>query len=93
MEETPGHPRVQMFREIIHLQREPGETVRDAISRVNGKLNRLEAVMEERSIDLHKLLRKNRLLEILGDDYPSLKEHLFLTAGSTHPGSHRTDRY
>ena len=54
----------QMFREIIHLQREPGETVRDAISRVNGKLNRLEAVMEERSIDLHKLLRKNRLLEI-----------------------------
>ena len=71
----------QMFREIIHLRREPGETVRDSISRVNGKLNRLEAAMEEKSIDLHKLLRKNRLLEILGDDYPSLKEHLFLTEG------------
>jgi len=37
--------------------------------------------MEEKSIDLQNLLRKNRLLGILGDDYPSLKEHLFLTEG------------
>ena len=70
-----------MFREIIHLRREPGETIWDSISRVIGKLNRLEAIMEENSIDLHKLLRKNRLLEILSDDYPSLKVHLFLTEG------------
>jgi len=70
-----------MIREIIHLRREPVETVRDSISRVNEKLNRLEAAMEEKSIDLHKLLRKNRLQEIPGDNYPSLKEHLFLTEG------------
>jgi len=32
-------------------------------------------------INLSALLRKNRMLEIIGVDYPALREQLFLTEG------------
>ena len=48
------------------------------ISRIQHKLNRLDALLLERKIHLSALLRKNRMLEIIGVDYPALREQLFL---------------
>ena len=71
----------QMLRDVMNMRKEADESVRDCISRIQHKLNRLDALLLERKIDLSALLRKNRMLEIIGVDYPALREQLFLAEG------------
>ena len=71
----------QMLRDVMNMRKEADESVRDCISRIQHKLNRLDALLSERNIDLSALLRKNRMLEIIGVDYPALREQLFLVEG------------
>ena len=66
----------QMFRDVMNMRKEAGESVRDCTSRIQYKLNRLDALLLERKIDLSALLRKNRMLEIIGLDYRALREQL-----------------
>ena len=65
----------QMLRDVMNMRKEAGESVRDCTSRIQHKLNR-SIVTVERKIDLSALLRKNRMLEIIGVDYQALREKL-----------------
>jgi hypothetical protein len=56
----------QMLRDVMNMRKEADESVRDCISRIQHKLNHLEPLLLERKIDLSALLRKNRMLEIIG---------------------------
>ena len=71
----------QMLRDVMNMRKEADESVRDCISRIHHKLNRLDALLLERKIDLSALLRKNHMLEIIGVDYPALHEQLLLAEG------------
>ncbi len=70
-----------MLREVMNMQKEADESVRDCISRIQHTLNRLDALLSERRIDLSALLQKNHMLEIIGVDFPALREQLFLAKG------------
>jgi len=65
----------------MNMRKEVDKSVCDCISRIQHKLNRLDALLTERKIDLSALLRKNRTLEIIGIDYPAHGEQLFLAEG------------
>ena len=56
----------QMLRDVMNMRKEADESVRDCISQIQHKLNHLEPLLLERKIDLSALLRKNRMLEIIG---------------------------
>ena len=71
----------QMLRDVMNMRKEADESVRHCISRIQHKLNRLDALLFERKIDLSALLQKNRMLEIIGVNYPALNEQLFLSLG------------
>ena len=70
-----------MLRNVMNMRKEADESVRGCISRMQHKLNRLDALLLEQKIDLSALLRKNRMLEIIGVDYPALRDQLFLAEG------------
>ncbi len=61
-----------------NMRKEADDSVRDCISRIQHKLNHLDALLFEWKIDFSALLRKNRMLESIGVDYP---EQLFLAEG------------
>jgi len=61
-----------------NMRKEADDSVRDCISRIQHKLNHLDALLFEWKIDFSALLRKNRMLESIGVDYP---EQLFLAKG------------
>ena len=71
----------QMLCDLMNMRKEDDESVRDYVSRIQDKLNRLDALLSERGVDLSALLQKNRMLEIIGVDYPALREQLFLAEG------------
>ena len=73
----------QMLCNLMNMQKEDDESVRDYVSRIQDKLNRLDALLSERGVDLSALLQKNRMLEIIGVDYPALREQLFLAEGQS----------
>jgi hypothetical protein len=58
----------QFLRDVMNMRKETDESVRDCISRIQHKLNRLNAVLSEGRIDLSALLRKNCMLELIGVD-------------------------
>ena len=68
-----------MLRDVMNMRKEADESVRDCISRIQHKLNRLDALLLERKINLSALLRKNHMLEIIGVDcvnsYSWLKDY------------------
>ena len=53
----------QVLRDVMNMRKEADESVSDCISCIQHKLNRLDALLLERKIDLSALLRKNRMLE------------------------------
>jgi hypothetical protein len=71
----------QMLHDVMNMRKEADKSVRDSILRIQHKLNRLNALLLEQRIDPSALLRKNRMLEIIGVDYPALREQLFLVEG------------
>jgi hypothetical protein len=67
-----------MLRDVMNMRKEADESVHDCISRKQHKLNCLDALLSERRIDLSALLRKNRMLEIIGVDYPALRDDSYV---------------
>ena len=45
----------QMLRDVMNMRKDADESVRDCISRIQHKLNRLDALLLERKIDLSAL--------------------------------------